>query len=232
MDNPVPPVLWFANDESKWRIYTCLKDWILYTEFMPGQQLNERNLAKHFGISRTPMREVLQLLCYQGLLVIKPRQGVFVAPIEPKRIRETFEVRLPLEITVARLAAQRAEPDDVKRLKGLAESSAEALKSCEHEQVIRLDAAFHDALAKAARNLVLRQTRESLHNICLRYWFLILDRYKPDYEDIDAHARLASAIEERDVEQAADIHARHVGSFIHILEDSPPQARQQEKAHG
>ncbi len=222
MSNPAPPVLWFANDEGKWRIYNCLKDWILYTEFMPGQQLNERNLANHFGISRTPMREVLQLLCYQGLLVIKPRQGVFVAPIEPERIRETFEVRLPLETTVARLAARRAQPEDVQKLYELAELSQEALRTCEYEQVIRLDAAFHDALAKAARNMVLRQTRESLHNICLRYWFLILDRYKPDIEDIDAHVRLTSAIERQDSDLAARIHGRHVESFVRLLDEEHP----------
>ena len=72
--------IFFQHDAVKAGIYTCIRDWILYTTLMPGQKLNERDLADRFGVSRTPLREVLQLLAQQGLLDIRPRQGVFVAP--------------------------------------------------------------------------------------------------------------------------------------------------------
>ena len=213
--------LWFPNEEAKSRIYTCLREWILYTQLKPGQRLNERDLAERFGISRTPLREILQLLCQQGLLLIRPRQGVFVAPIETAHIREVFEVRLPLEKTVARLAAERAGEESLAELQDLADRSEQALRAGDYEQGIRLDAAFHDALSKATGNMVLRQTREGLHNICLRYWFLILDRYRPDEMDMGAHNLLLRAIRTRAPETAATIHGRHVSNFLHLIQDEP-----------
>jgi DNA-binding GntR family transcriptional regulator len=210
--------IYFPHDAVKAVIYTCLRDWILYTTLKPGQKLNERNLAERFGVSRTPLREVLQLLAQQGLLQIRSRQGVFVAPILTSHVREVFEVRLPLEKAVARLAAERAGEADISELEALSGLSEQALRSGSFEEGIRLDAAFHDSLSRAAHNLVLRQTREGLHNICLRYWYLILDRYQPDEIDLSAHIRLVEAVRARDTEEAAQIHGLHVSHFLQLLE--------------
>ncbi|MFW5489217.1 MAG: GntR family transcriptional regulator [Desulfovibrio sp.] len=217
-DSLTRPTIFFPNDEVKAGIYICLRDWILYTTLKPGQKLNERDLAEQFGVSRTPIREILQLLALQGLLCIRPRQGAFVAPIENSQVRQVFEVRLPLEKTVARLAAQRATTADIMELEQLSGRSEQAMKSGAYEEGIRLDAAFHDALSKAADNMVLRQTRESLHNICLRYWYLLLNRYESDEVDQSAHIHLVEAIKERDPEKAADIHGLHVSHFLQLLE--------------
>ncbi len=214
----VKPTIFFPNDEVKAVIYTCLRDWILYTTLKPGQKLNERDLAEQFGVSRTPLREVLQMLSIQGLLNIRPRQGIFVASIENSHIRQVFEVRLPLEKTVARLAALRATNEEVRELETVAALSEEAQKAGSKEKCIRLDAAFHDVLSKTSDNQVLRQTRESLHNICLRYWYLIMDRYEPEATDMGDHVRLVEAIRERDSEKAAEIHGAHVSHFLQLLE--------------
>lgn len=217
-DHLTRPTIFFLHDEVKAFIYTCLRDWILYTTLKPEQKLNERDLAEQFGVSRTPLREVLQLLGIQGLLNIRPRQGVFVAPIETSHVRQVFEVRLPLEKTVARLAAARATKADIMELEELSELSKEALESGHCEKGIRLDAAFHDALAKASNNLVLRQAREGLHNICLRYWYLILDQYQPDEIDQVTHIHLVEAIRERNPGKAAEIHELHVSHFLELLD--------------
>lgn len=210
--------IFFPNDEVKAVIYSCLRDWILYTTLKPGQKLNERDLAEQFGVSRTPLREVMQLLAIQGLLNIRPRQGAFVAPIEPDHILKVFEVRLPLETTVARLAALRATDSEIKELEDLSSFSEKIMKSGDYAQAIKLDAAFHDTLSKVSGNMVLRQTRESLHNICLRYWYLILDRYHPDEKDLNAHKRLMEAVKQHDADKAAEIHGRHVSHFLELLE--------------
>ncbi len=217
-DSITRPTIFFPNDEVKAVIYTCLRDWILYTTLKPGQKLNERDLAEQFNVSRTPLREVLQMLAIQGLLNIRPRQGVFVAPIETEHIRQVFEVRLPLEKTVARLAAQRATEAEILELETLSELSQQAQNAGYKEKSIRLDAAFHDALSNVSNNLVLRQTRESLHNICLRYWYLILNRYEPDETDMGDHVHLVEAIKEHDPEKAAEIHGLHVSHFLQLLE--------------
>ncbi|PID75990.1 MAG: GntR family transcriptional regulator [Deltaproteobacteria bacterium] len=202
------------TDDKKWRIYTSLRDWILYTKLKPGQRIKERELAALFGVSRTPLREVLQLLAYQGLLVIKPRQGVFVAPIEDSLVVEVLETRMPLEIAVARLAAQRASQADVKELTAIAVKLNSAIHTGKYKKVIVLDSQFHDTLARATGNITLRQTRESLHNICLRYWFLMLDNYIPGQEEIQEHQRLALAISHHQADRAAEIQKKHILRFL------------------
>ena len=79
-----------GRGESKERIYRRLRDWIIYSELSPGAALNERELAEKLGISRTPLREVLQRLHYAGLVDWEPNKGIFVAPIDYLRIREIF----------------------------------------------------------------------------------------------------------------------------------------------
>lgn len=213
-------LLWFPNDDAKMRIYTSLRDWILYTKLKPGQRIRERELADEFGVSRTPMREVMQLLCHQGLLVIKPRYGVFVAPIEDDKVRQVYETRAPLETAVARLAAERASDEDVENLLRLSEKLARHIAAGEYEQVVITDSLFHDTLAKAAGNMILRQTREFLHNICLRYWFLTLDTYKPGPDEAEEHRRVALAVSRRQPDKAASIQSRHVERFIERLDEN------------
>lgn len=212
---------WFSADPAKRAIYVQLRDWILYTRLAPGQKLNERELSARFGISRTPMREILQCLAGQELLTIQPRQGVFVAEIEPEAILQTFEVRLPLEVAVAGLAAQRAGQEDVARLRALAAELELAAEGGDMDRVVRLDAQFHDALALAARNPVLRRTREALHNVCLRYWHLLLsegDSRLTSGTSEHAHSGLAAAVAQGDVGLARTRQQAHVMGFLDILE--------------
>ena len=99
--------------ETKKDIYECLKNWIIYSDLKPGEPIKERTLSCLFSISRTPLREILQLLSYQKLVVIKPRKGVFVAPIDLALIKAIFETRLPLEKRAVALAATRRSEEDV-----------------------------------------------------------------------------------------------------------------------
>ncbi|MES9994590.1 FCD domain-containing protein [Desulfovibrio aminophilus] len=215
---PMPLPFGEVRGTEKGRVYACLRDWILFSELAPGLRLNERELAERFGISRTPLREVLQLLSYQGLVVIRPRHGIIVAPVDEGIIRRTFEVRLPLEREVARLAALRATPDDAARLEDLARLWAEAYASGDVEAVIRADDRFHNALAELAGNPVLLRARESLHNICLRYWFLIRHEYVLEPSSAEAHVRLAEAVTRGDAELAAALQEEHVRGFARLLE--------------
>lgn len=215
---PTPLPFGAVRGTEKGRVYACLRDWILFSELAPGMRLNERELAERFGISRTPLREVIQLLCYQGLVVIRPRHGIIVAPVDAEMIRRTFEVRLPLEREVARLAALRATPADAARLLELARAWAADYESGDVEAVIRADDRFHNALAEIAGNPVLLRARESLHNICLRYWFLIRHEYVLEPAAAEAHVRLAEAVARGDAELAATLQAEHVGGFARLLE--------------
>ncbi|GEM35413.1 hypothetical protein NN3_64200 [Nocardia neocaledoniensis NBRC 108232] len=94
-----------AKKSLRDRAYEELRDRIVDLRLSPGQRLVERDLATELEISRIPLREALQLLEREGLVVIVPRQGAIVAPFTVTDVRDLFDVRESLEVLAARLAA-------------------------------------------------------------------------------------------------------------------------------
>lgn len=205
------------GQSSKERAYECLKNWIIYSRLKPGEPLRERELAERFGISRTPLREILQRLAYQRLIDIRPRQGIFVAPIDLVTIKMIFETRLPLERTTAALAALRARDDELEQLDVIMDKLRQAEMDKDIERTIRLDEQFHVTMAKAARNEVMEEILEDLHNVCLRFWY-VHERLGADYNVVEELEQVMDALRQRDAGRAADMIGIHVWSFLLLFD--------------
>ncbi len=203
---------------QKEQIYECLKNSIIYTELKPGTLLNERELAIKFGISRTPLREILQRLNYQHLIKIKPRSGIFVAPIDYFNLKSTFEIRAPVEAKAASLAARRASAGDIESLEKIVNLSYEAQKADDIKRLIQLDQFFHEMLGDISKNPVLRRIIEDLHNVCLRFWYLSIDSINQVYQSVEDLDCIVAAIQKGDHELAAKLNARHVMKFFKLIE--------------
>lgn len=114
------------------QVYRVVRQAIASLDMLPNERIGENALANQIGVSRTPVREALQRLEREGLVVIQPQRGTFVAPLETNAIRSAYFARLSLECAVAgeaarkrtaadvasleaEIAAQRAIPDDLYR---------------------------------------------------------------------------------------------------------------------
>ena len=95
-------MVFMANKE----IYKKLKDRIVFLGYKPKQVLNIKDLAKEFGVSPMPIREVLILLETEKLVHIIPNNGIYVTDISFQELKDVFEVRLFLIGLSGRLAAQ------------------------------------------------------------------------------------------------------------------------------
>jgi len=109
------------------QVEEALRQQILSGRHAPGDRLNEVEIAGELGVSRGPVREAMQRLARDGLVEVKPHRGAFVRNLEPAEIRRLYEVRIVLECTAARLAAERRTSEDIARLTALLDSSTEAL---------------------------------------------------------------------------------------------------------
>src|SRR5436190_19317828 len=89
------------------RIYNELKTLAISYEIKPGSRLNEGEIARKFGVSRTPVREALNRLTAVGFLSFTPSQGFFRKPLEAAEIFDLYEMRQVIEIASVRLAATR-----------------------------------------------------------------------------------------------------------------------------
>lgn len=105
----------------------ALRQQILSGHRAPGDRLNEVEIAAELGVSRGPLREAMQRLARDGLVVVQPHRGSFVRSLEPDEIEELYEVRIALECAAAQLAAERRSDADVTALTGLLDSSAKAV---------------------------------------------------------------------------------------------------------
>lgn len=207
--------------------YECLKNWIIYSEIKPGTPLRERELAERFGISRTPLREILQRLAYQRLIEIRPRQGIFVAPIDFLTIKSIFEARLPLERTTAALAAKRARDEEIEAMGAVVAEMRQAREAGDFKGIIRLDESFHIAMGKAARNEVMEEILEDLHNVCLRFW-KVNERLNDEYNVVEELELVMDALRRRDAAETADSIGAHVWSFLLLFDEDAARTLQQQ----
>lgn len=132
-----------------------LADEIVDGRLQPGIRLDEQELAARFGVSRTPVREVLRDLAASGLIDLRPRRGAVVAALTPERLADMFEMLRELEALAARLAAQRMSPGERRALEMLHRGARTAVGDGDGEAYERGNVAFHAAIIQGSHNAVL-----------------------------------------------------------------------------
>ena len=129
-------------------MYRTLRDAIVKCELSPGERLVIDDLARRLEVSAIPVREALQLLQSEGLVLMVPHVGATVAPLSRESIAEVFTVMEGLEIVATRAAAERATPEDLAALEEMILQMDAALATGAHEQWGNLNARFHSAICR------------------------------------------------------------------------------------
>jgi DNA-binding GntR family transcriptional regulator len=132
------------GDEIEERIVTGL--------YRPGMRLDEQEIAKAFGVSRTPVREALIQLAGAGLIEIRPRRGAIVAEIGAHRLCEMFEVMAELESMCGRLAARRITEDEQRQLVEAHRACEVARDAQDPDAYYKLNEIFHRQIYTASHN--------------------------------------------------------------------------------
>lgn len=150
------------------KTYHALKDDILTCELAPGQMVTEADLAERYQVSKTPIREALNLLSQEGYILALPRRGTLVRPIELKDIQQTYVLRELLEPHAAALAAENATPSQLDELRDLLGSvgSGDGHGSSHgvlRREQLRAHGRFHEAIGEATGMSRLAHMIRSLH---------------------------------------------------------------------
>jgi len=127
---------------------------VLSGEFAPGSRLDEQQLAQHFGVSRTPVREALRQLATSGLIDLRPRRGALVASVTADELETLFVAMAEMEASCERLAALRMTPLERRRLQTLQESMAGLVHSGDPDAYADANQSFHLAIYAGAHNSV------------------------------------------------------------------------------
>jgi DNA-binding GntR family transcriptional regulator len=152
--------------------YQRLEEMIVTLQLAPGAVLSEQALAAELGIGRTPIREALQRLAREGLIVILPRKGILVAETDPRKQLLVLEVRRELERLLARASAERASGAERARFRKIAEGMAAAGGANDDITFMRLDRELNALLTQAARNEYAARAMRFLNGHSRRCWYL------------------------------------------------------------
>jgi DNA-binding GntR family transcriptional regulator len=194
------------------RAYELIWDKITTLELAPGAHINEQLLAKELDMGLVPVREALKLLAHDNLVVITPRHGLYVADVNLPDLEQISEMRLTLESLSARLAAQRATPDELVVLEALRQEQA-ATSAEDSRRLFEVDHKFHRAIARAAHNKYLAETLDRFFGLSQRLWYLVLPHLGFLPSAVEKHLYLVEAIQAGDAERAEEIMRHHVGEF-------------------
>jgi DNA-binding GntR family transcriptional regulator len=146
------------------RVAELLRKRIFAHELSPGSWVDEQALATEFGISRTPMREALKVLASEGLVVLRPRRGCYVAELSERDLDEVFPVMAMLEAKAAEEAARRLTDDDIARLQAI-HDDLERYASTDADRFFDANQRFHTAVQELSGNGYLRQLIEETRKV-------------------------------------------------------------------
>ena len=117
---------------------------------VPGDKLATRNLAAQLGVSLTPAREAVLRLVSEGALELQNARTIVVPTLSPQRFREIYCIRHSLEPMLAKIAADRLTPDDIRALERSLERMTTSYRRGDYRQAFRADGEFHFRIYEAA----------------------------------------------------------------------------------
>lgn len=193
------------------RAYRLLEELIATLQLPPGTTLTEQVLGKRLGIGRTPIREALQRLVRDGLILVIPRRGILVTDINLTTQLHLLETRRVVEGLMARLAAERADERERQAFAELAARMRESAIARDHMGFMRLDRRFNQLLAETSRNEFAIRSMGLMTPLCRRFWF----KHAKEAADLPLASRLHAEIAEAIAREAPE---RAVAATEHLLD--------------
>lgn len=195
-----------ASDKIRLKIEDAIKEGTL----LPGDPIDDAELAAQYQVSRTPIREALIQLQAQGMLTSLPRGGMIVAKMDLQQLLSLWELLAELEGVTVRLACQRMTADELAAIVQMHEDSRAVMEADDVAGWQESNLRFHELIYRAARNPYLRQevlrmrTRTGYYR---RHAFGALGRITASFEQ---HREVVEAFKKRDAEAASAAMVAHM----------------------
>ncbi|MGW8591915.1 GntR family transcriptional regulator [Dietzia sp. NPDC055340] len=179
--------------------------------FAPGDQLGEAALARTLGVSRGPLREAMQRLTQEGLLVSHRNRGLFVADLTPEAVADMYLLRTTIETAaLQRVLESGAGARTADELDSAVDAMAALAEEPRSAAMVAADLDFHHALVEAARSPRLSRVHETV----LVETSMCLHAMSATYSDADSrlseHRAIAEAVRAGDAARATSLLVEHM----------------------
>jgi DNA-binding GntR family transcriptional regulator len=195
-------------------VHSALQELIFSGELQPGSPLSVPALAARLNVSRTPVREAVQQLIYEGLATHTRNAGARVTLLDEEAVKSVFDVREVLDGLAAQNATLNASRATVEQLRKMVQVQREMLdESADRFRDAKLDLEFHTLIRDTAGNRPLSDALARLDGQSHLYrsdmWTAELNRRLA----VGEHERIVAAIEAGDAEGARAAACAHVSGL-------------------
>jgi DNA-binding GntR family transcriptional regulator len=198
-------------------VYERIRSEILSCALRPGTQLQEKDLAEKYGVSKSPIRDALLRLQEQHLIEVLPRKGYRVTPISMTAIREMYEMRSILECSCVRRLIDHATDAELAALDAVAAAPQDSGVT----PWIQYNRVFHLALARASGNSRLTRATSEVIEQFDRLIYMNLSNVLREAGNlqgfVDEHTAIVAAIRRRDKRAAVTLTREHVEASRELL---------------
>ena len=199
------------------RVFDAVRAAIVQLRFRPGNLLSEADVARQLGVSRQPVREAFIKLAEIGLVEVKPQRGTFVKLISIRQVQDVRFIREAIEVAVVRKAAHEASPARIEQLHTLLDGQRKAGDAADNVEFLRLDEAFHQALAHSVGTDYAWRVLENLKTQMDRVRYLSMPDATPFDVLVGQHAAITDAIARHSADEAEAAMRVHLSEILTSL---------------
>ena len=194
-----------ASSSKRDRVVDLLRDAILGGELVPGERIVESRIARQLGISQAPVREALAVLERQGLVVKVHHRGTFVSRLHGRELRELFTLRSVLDAFSARLAAERASRDDIRKLNGMLQAMREAEAAGDLASLTDAHLQLHEAIYRMSGHELLAEIFAVIHPRMALALTFAENLFSAEGREAECHVPLIEALASNDPDRAESV---------------------------
>ena len=200
------------------QVYEALKEKIINGEISSGERIVEVDYAKEFGVSRTPLREALRMLEFEGLVNSSEKGGVVVNYISKQDIEEIYKIRITLEkIVFSEIISKHS--DDIINLEILLEETEKILENGSYEEIILIFEKFNEEIYKISNLNHVIKLNKNINEYVKRVRILCLKDKNRLRQAFYEHCELVKALKEKKLEKILKINEKHLlASMNFVLE--------------
>lgn len=196
--------------KTKREIYLELRNKILSEEIKPGEWLVERKLTEQYNVSRTPIREVLQMLAADGLVEINNRRGCMVKKLTVDDFVEIYTAREAIESSAARLTCMKMNEEVAEKLRQLRDQLAKIDIESDPSSGVLLGRRLHDLIIESCGNKLLQSFYEKLVILANLTRNLTKRSVEIEKRSRDTHLQIIDALLERNPEKVEQLMKEHL----------------------
>ena len=200
-------------------VYEEVRERICLLRYPPGQLLRETELGKEFGVSRTPVRQVLQRLEHEGFVETKNGVGTIVTGVDFQAFRDVYELRLKIAELIGQLSPIACNETHIRELEGLLDRARVLKQHQDTEEFWRINHQRQRVIASLIGNSALRHIYDLFYYQTARVWFqLVTQMWDQQVDSLCAElSDLIRAMRAGDTQAVAYVERNHLCFYMELI---------------